>query len=157
MLPNFILKILALLFIVYFCYLAYLDFKYREMKRRLVLVAYPLVYLVNLSINPNIPIVLFSSLILFITLYVSALFRPGCYGTIDILFAPLATVWFNEYAIIYCLALIIINSLLWGLGITKKLFSRENEQLTNPFLVVMLSVFLIFLVVVPNNFVIIFH
>lgn len=157
MLFNFILKILACLFIIYFCYLAYLDFKCREVKRRLVVFAYPLVFFVNLSVNPHIPVVLFSSLILFITLYVTTLFKPGSFGTIDIIFAPLVTVWFNEYAMFYCLALIIVNSLFWGLGLVRRLFSKDNEKLTNPFLVTMLSVFLVFLVIVPSNFGLIFH
>ena len=156
MLPNFIIKILALIFIVYFVYLCYLDYRYREMKRRLILLSYPLVFYVNLVVCDNMFVTLLSSFILFISLYITCLFKTDSFGTIDILFAPLVTIWFNEYAFVYSLCLIIINSLLWGIGIVEKLFSRKGKDLSNPFLVTMFVTFLLFLILVPNNFVKIF-
>lgn len=145
-------KILAFSFIFYFCYLAYLDYQYREMKRRLVLVCYPIVFYLNFKVSENLMLTIFGSLILFLTLYIVVLMKPGSFGAIDLIMAPLITIWFNEYAFLYSLVLIVVNSLIWKLGIVKKLFSRENEELTSPFLVVMLVVFLLFLMTTPNNF-----
>lgn len=156
MLPNLIIKILAFLFIVYFCYLAYLDYRYREVKRRLVLLAYPFVFYVNWQVVEFKLILIFSSIILALTLYISALMKPNSFGAIDILFAPLVTVWFNEWAFVYSIALIIINSIFWEIGLVDRFFKREGEPLTNPYLVTMLEVFLVFLIIAPNNFLKIF-
>lgn len=153
---NILLKMLALAFIFYFCWLSYLDYQYREVKRRFVLLIYPIVIYVNLVVSENILITIMSSTILFITLWVTAIRRPSSFGTIDLLVAPLVTIWFNEYAIVYSITLIIVNSLFWNLGVVKKLFSREGKDLSNPFLVTMLAIFLVFLAIVPNNFYIIF-
>lgn len=145
-------KILAFLFIIYFCYLAYLDYRYREVKRRLVLVCYPIVCYLNFKVSENLMLTIFGFLILFITLYVAVLMKPNSFGAIDILMAPLVTIWFNEYSLVYSLVLIIINSLIWKIGLVENLFSREGEQLSNPFLITMLVVFILFLMTSPNNF-----
>lgn len=145
-------KILAFLFIIYFCYLAYLDYKYREVKRRLVLACYPIVCYLNFKVSENLMLTIFGFLILFITLYVAVLMKPNSFGAIDILMAPLVTIWFNEYSLVYSLVLIIINSLIWKIGLVENLFSREGEQLSNPFLITMLVVFILFLMTSPNNF-----
>ena len=147
---SILFKILALLFIGYFFYLAYLDFRFREMKRRLVLILYPLVFYINFKVSSNL------MLTVFLTLYLVVLMKPNSFGAIDILMAPVVTIWFNEYAILYSLALIIVNSLLWRFGIVDRLFKREGEVISSPFLVIMLSMFLVFLILVPSNFGIIF-
>ena len=126
------------------------------MKRRLVIIGYPFVFAINLVVSENLLITMFSSLILFITIYITELRKPNSFGTIDLIFSPLVTIWFNEYAVIYSVALIITHSLMWEFGIVEKLFSRKNKTLSNPFLVTMLVVFLVFLVTTPNNFRIIF-
>lgn len=149
-------KILALLFIGYFFYLAYLDFRFREMKRRLVLILYPLVFYINFKVSSNLMLTVFGMIILFLTLYLVVLMKPNSFGAIDILMAPVVTIWFNEYALLYSLSLIIVNSLLWRFGIVDKLFKREGEVISSPFLVIMLSMFLVFLILVPSNFGIIF-
>lgn len=153
---SILLKILALLFIGYFFYLAYLDFRFREMKRRLVLVLYPLVFYINFKVSSNLMLTVFGMIILFLTLYLVVLMKPNSFGAIDILMAPVVTIWFNEYALLYSLALIIVNSLLWRFGVVDKLFKREGEVISSPFLVVMLAMFLVFLISVPSNFGIIF-
>ena len=149
---NNINKILAFLILIYFCYLSYLDYRYRGMKRRLVLFCYPIVFYLNLIVSENILVTIFGSLILFLTMYIVTLINPSSFGAIDILMAPLITIWFNEYSIVYSLALIVIDSLIWKTGLVEKLFSREGEKLSNPFLVTMLVVFILFLMTVPNNF-----
>lgn len=153
---SILFKILALLFIGYFFYLAYLDFRFREMKRRLVLILYPLVFYINFKVSSNLMLTVFGMIILFLTLYLVVLMKPNSFGAIDILMAPVVTIWFNEYALIYSLALIIVNSLLWRFGIVDRLFKREGEVISSPFLVIMLSMFLVFLILVPSNFGIIF-
>ena len=153
---SILFKILALLFIGYFFYLAYLDFRFREMKRRLVLILYPLVFYINFKVSSNLMLTVFGMIILFLTLYLVVLMKPNSFGAIDILIAPVVTIWFNEYAILYSLALIIVNSLLWRFGIVDRLFKREGEVISSPFLVIMLSMFLVFLILVPSNFGIIF-
>lgn len=153
---SILFKILALLFIGYFFYLAYLDFRFREMKRRLVLILYPLVFYINFKVSSNLMLTVFGMIILFLTLYLVVLMKPNSFGAIDILMAPVVTIWFNEYAILYSLALIIVNSLLWRFGIVDRLFKREGEVISSPFLVIMLSMFLVFLILVPSNFGIIF-
>lgn len=153
---NLIIKILAFLFIIYFCYLAFLDYKYREVKRRLVLFAYPFVFYVNWQVTEFKMILIFSSIILALTLYISALRKPNSFGAIDILFAPLVTIWFNEWSFVYSLALIIINSIFWKIGVVDRFFKQEGKPLTNPYLVTMLEVFFVFLIITPNNFHIIF-
>lgn len=145
-------KILAYLFIVYFCYLAYLDYRFREMKRRLVLACYPIVCYLNFKVSENLMLTVFGFLILFLTLYVVTLMKPNSFGAIDILMAPLVTIWFNEYSLVYSIVLIIIDSLIWKIGLVEKLFSREGEPLSNPFLVTMLVIFILFLMMSPNNF-----
>lgn len=145
-------KILAFLFIIYFCYLAYLDYRYREIKRRLVLVCYPIVFYLNFKVSENLMLTVFGALILFLTLYIAVLMKPNSFGAIDILIAPLVTIWFNEYSLVYSLVLIIINSLIWKIGLVEKLFSRESESLSSPFLVTMLIIFILFLMTSPNNF-----
>lgn len=147
-----IFKILAFLFIIHFCYLAYLDYRYREVKRRLVLIWYPIVCYLNFKVSENVMLTTFGFLILFITLYIVVLMKPNSFGAIDILMAPLVTIWLNEYSLVYSLVLIIINSLIWKIGLVEKLFSREGEQLSNPFLVTMLIVFILFLMTSPSNF-----
>lgn len=153
---SILFKILALLFIGYFFYLAYLDFRFREMKRRLVLILYPLVFYINFKVSSNLMLTVFGMIILFLTLYLVVLMKPNSFGAIDILMAPVVTIWFNEYAILYSLALIIVNSLLWRFGIVDRLFKREGEAISSPFLVIMLAMFLVFLILVPSNFGIIF-
>lgn len=150
--PN-LLKVLALFYIIYIIYLCYRDYRYREVKRRIVLLAYPFVLGVNWYLADYKVILIFSTLILFLTLYFCVLFKTGSFGAIDILAAPLFTVWFNEYSIIYSLVLIILNTLSWRLGIVNKLFSKEGEVLSNPFLITMTLVFLIMIIAVPNNFI----
>lgn len=150
--PN-LLKVLALFYIIYIIYLCYRDYRYREVKRRIVLLAYPFVLGVNWYLADYKVILIFSTLILFLTLYFCVLFKPGSFGAIDILAAPLFTVWFNEYSIIYSLVLIILNTLSWKLGIVNKLFSKEGEVLSNPFLITMTLVFIIMIIAVPNNFI----
>lgn len=145
-------KILAFLFIIYFCYLAYLDYRYREIKRRLVLVCYPIVFYLNFKVSENLMLTVFGALILFLTLYIAVLMKPNSFGAIDILIAPLVTIWFNEYSLVYSLVLIIINSLIWKIGLVEKLFRRESESLSSPFLVTMLIIFILFLMTSPNNF-----
>ncbi len=153
---SILFKILALLFIGYFFYLAYLDFRFREMKRRLVLILYPLVFYINFKVSSNLMLTVFGMIILFLTLYLVVLMKPNSFGAIDILMAPVVTIWFNEYAMLYSLALIIVNSLLWRFGIVDRLFKREGEVISSPFLVIMLAMFLVFLILVPSNFGIIF-
>lgn len=153
---SILFKILALLFIGYFFYLAYLDFRFREMKRRLVLILYPLVFYINFKVSSNLMLTVFGMIILFLTLYLVVLMKPNSFGAIDILMAPVVTIWFNEYAMLYSLALIIVNSLLWRFGIVDRLFKREGEAISSPFLVIMLAMFLVFLILVPSNFGIIF-
>lgn len=153
---SILFKILALLFIGYFFYLAYLDFRFREMKRRLVLILYPLVFYINFKVSSNLMLTVFGMIILFLTLYLVVLMKPNSFGAIDILMAPIVTIWFNEYAMLYSLALIIVNSLLWRFGIVDRLFKREGEVISSPFLVIMLAMFLVFLILVPSNFGIIF-
>lgn len=145
-------KILAFLFIIYFCYLAYLDYKYREVKRRLVLAWYPIVFYLNFKVSDNLMLTAFGCLILFLTLYIVTLMKPSSFGAIDILMAPLVTIWLNEYSLVYSLVLIIIDSLIWKMGLVKTLFDREGEPLSNPFLVIMFVVFILFLITSPNNF-----
>lgn len=153
---SILFKILALLFIGYFFYLAYLDFRFREIKRRLVLILYPLVFYINFKVSSNLMLTVFGMIILFLTLYLVVLMKPNSFGAIDILMAPVVTIWFNEYAMLYSLALIIVNSLLWRFGIVDRLFKREGEVISSPFLVIMLAMFLVFLILVPSNFGIIF-
>lgn len=153
---SILFKILALLFIGYFFYLAYLDFRFREMKRRLVLILYPLVFYINFKVSSNLMLTVFGMIILFLTLYLVVLMKPNSFGAIDILMAPVVTIWFNEYAMLYSIALIIVNSLLWRFGIVDRLFKREGEAISSPFLVIMLAMFLVFLILVPSNFGIIF-
>ena len=156
MLPSLIIKILALLFIAYFGYLAYVDYRCREIKRRLVLALYPIIIYLNFKVSEKVFMTAFGFLVLGLTLYVTVLAKPDSFGALDILMAPMVTIWFNEYSIFYSLVLIIANSLLWKLGLVKKLFSLEGEKLSNPLFVIMFTLFLVFSVTVPNNLWLIF-
>lgn len=120
------------------------------------MILYPLVFYINFKVSSNLMLTVFGMIILFLTLYLVVLMKPNSFGAIDILIAPVVTIWFNEYAILYSLALIIVNSLLWRFGIVDRLFKREGEVISSPFLVIMLSMFLVFLILVPSNFGIIF-
>ena len=153
--PN-LLKILALFYVIYVIYLCYRDYRFREVKRRIVLLSYPFVLLMNWELVEFKLILVFSSLILFITLYLCVLSNPSSFGAIDILAAPIFTIWFNEWSVVYSIVLIIVNSLFWNFGIVKRLFKKDGESLSNPFLITMSIVFLIMIIAVPNNFRIIF-
>lgn len=150
---SILFKILALSFSIYLIYLCYLDYKFREVKRRIVLLAYPFVLTLNWQVVEYKSIMLMSTLILFLTLYITVLFKFTSFGSIDILAAPLFTVWFNEWSIVYSLVLILIDVLIWRVGIVKLLFERDGEPLSNPFLITMSFTFLIMIITVPNNFI----
>lgn len=126
---NFYLLI-GILIITCVCliYFSYLDFSYREMKRRYLLLLYPLEILASYLIWGDWKIVFicgFSMFIVFTILdFISQSTRGGnAMGTIDILVQPICCLWLGPLIIFYTILMFVF----WNLFKVKAIKVRYDR------------------------------
>lgn len=134
-------------------YCTYFDCKYRVFKRRRTfLFFYPFVFYANFLITRDILITIISFLFLFLILYITVVMNSGVgFGTIDILIAPLFSIWFNEHCITFTIVFIFLYFLAGIPAINKRLINIGKDTTNIPMIPLMMVSFLIVLFIVPNS------
>lgn len=132
-------------------YVSWYDYKYRTFKRRYILMFYPFVLLANYLINGNLMVTVMSFLFLLLALYFTeVIYNSTGVGTIDIIIAPLFTVWFNLHAMFFAFIFIALYALCWTPSILKMINKKYNTK-GIPLVPVMMVSFIVNLFLVPSN------
>lgn len=149
---KLMLLVLILISVCFLFYCAYRDLKHRWFYRRSILIMYPLFFYVNYKINENIILTTLAFLFLFLVFYITEVInsKEGL-GTIDILAAPLFSVWFNAYSFYFTLLFFLMYLLCWIPYINKNLLNRGKDTNNTPILTVLFATFILALIVFPNN------
>ncbi|MFQ9249429.1 MAG: hypothetical protein ACLR3R_19485 [Clostridium paraputrificum] len=137
--------------LLFMCYLVMVDYVYHEFPLRFIVLLYPVIICTNIHLGASWFETIFGFLILFVPMYVCQLFsREMVYGGLDIVSAPLFTIWFGVNGIYYSLLFIVIYSICHLKVITEFLKKGKQDCLGRPLIPIMYFTFLVSLCLIDS-------
>ena len=137
--------------LLFMCYLVMVDYVYHEFPLRFIVLLYPVIICTNIHLGASWFETIFGFLILFVPMYVCQLFsREMVYGGLDIVSAPLFTIWFGVNGIYYSLLFIVIYSICHLRVITTFLKKGKQDCLGRPLITIMYFTFLVSLCLIDS-------
>lgn len=151
-----IILFLITIFILYFLvYLAYVDYKFHQFPLKNVIMFYPLIILVNLLKGMNVIELIAGFFILAFPMYVMQVIKGDelIFGGLDIVVAPLFSIWFGLGAIQYSFMFLLVYCICHNKVITEFLKKGNKESQGRPLIPIMLLTFLICLCFIKSTFI----
>lgn len=138
--------------LLFLCYLSVVDYYFHEFPLVYVVVWYPIIFILDMMMGATLFDAISGFLILFLSMYLMQLFsKEMIYGGLDIVCAPLFTIWFGIGALWYSLLFILVYFICHFKVVTKFLKSGNDESLGRPLIPIMYFTFLISLCLISNT------
>lgn len=151
-----IILFLVTIFILYFLvYLSYVDYKYHQFPLKTVIMFYPLIISINLVKGMTLVDIIAGFLMLAFPMYIMQVIKGDelIFGGLDIVVAPLFSIWFGLGAIRYSFMFILVYCVCHNKLITEFLRKGNKECQGRPLVPIMLLTFLICLCFINSSFI----
>jgi len=145
------MSIIFCIVLLFMCYLVMVDYTYHEFPLLIVVASYPVIICLSLYLGSSWFDTIFGFLSLFLPMYICQLFsREMIYGGLDIVSAPLFTIWFGTNGVFYSLLFVVIYAICHFKVITNFLKRGNPDCAGRPLIPIMYSTFLVALCLLPN-------
>lgn len=152
---DLILLLTTFLVLYFLVYVSYIDYKYHEFPLKFAVMVYPLIILINFLKGMTLVELITGFFMLSLPMYIMQVIKGDelIFGGLDIVMAPLFSIWFGFGAIPYSFTFLLVYCICHNKVITEFLRKGKSGSLGRPLVPIMLLTFLICICFINSTFI----